>query len=92
MDVFRIVNSDGYKFENLTEENQNHIKWLTFLVEDLAERQFEYTDTSEDGLIQKLYNEIARDVIDDMIEHARIKLAEYQISMIESQPDEESDV
>lgn len=92
MDVFKIVSSDAYKFDNLTEENQNHIKWLSFLVEDLAERKLEYEDSKNDGLIQKLYNEIAREVVDDLVGYARIQLAEYQITMIENQDEDESDV
>ena len=42
-------------------------------------------DTDEDGLWRKMQNEIARNVIDFIVEYAKIQLAEYQIGMIESQ-------
>lgn len=93
MDVFGIIYTDGYKYENLTEENQSHIKWLKFLIEDIGDRKCEYTDTAHSTLLERVRNEIARDAIDDVVEYARTRLAEYQISMIENQEDvEDADV
>ena len=85
MDTHRIINTEGYRNEDLTPENQRHIVWLKYLIGDIEEQKAENADTKNSSLLEKLVNEIKRETIDEIVEFAEIQLEEYQISMIEEQ-------
>ena len=84
MDTLRIIQNEGYRFDDLNKQNQDVIRWLNWLIDDIAEKKADYIDTEDMGLWEKLQNEIARDVVDEIVDHARIQIAEYQIALIEN--------
>ena len=81
--------NEGYRYEDLTNENKNIIDWCNYLIDDIDgfkadyEMETEYTTT-----LDKMENEIAIKVIDDLKEYLKATLDGYQVSLIENQEGE----
>lgn len=90
MDVLRIIKQDGYKYDDLTDENKKVIDWCNYLINDLY--TFEYQDddvtmVDDDELttIGKIKKEISDDVIAQIKHWMELTVADVQISLIENQ-------
>ena len=81
--------NEGYRYEDLTNENKNIIDWCNYLIDDIDgfkadyEMETEYTTT-----LDKMKNEIAIKVIDDLKEYLKATLDGYQVSLKENQEGE----
>lgn len=93
MDYFRIINSDGYRFEDLNKQNQDVITWLKYLREDIENFEWEDEDVcfSPDTIIGKMKAEIAENVMEQVKDWIDIQIAEYQIALAENQSEENED-
>ena len=90
MDVMRIVDSNGYRIEDMTEEHREIIRWLRYLVDDMkAWADGEYAHDDGGTLHQSLYNSIASEVAEELHEIALSTVAEYQISLRDSEQDDD---
>ena len=88
MDTLRIIKQEGYRFENLSEKNQAIIRWLNFLKEDFKSFDMSVYDIdcmNPQTTIEKMKAEVAEEVIEAVERWMEIQIAEYQISLIESQ-------
>lgn len=90
MNVFYIIKQKGYQFEDLNEENQHIVSWLKCLRKDME--NFEYQDEdvalAPETIIGKMKQEIADDVLRQVLQNVDVLIADYQICLIENQPDE----
>lgn len=95
MDVFRIINQDGYKYDDLTDENKKVIDWCNYLIDDLKGFEFDDDDVNcfdEDlTTIGKIKKEISDEVIEQIKEWLNTSVAEFQIVLIESQDNEDDE-
>ena len=87
MDFNHICSQKGYRYEDLTPENQNVIDWCKHLAGELdtfAE------NTIEDGgapLHERVYNSIARETVECAKEWLETTILEIQVSLAENQPE-----
>lgn len=82
--------SEGYRYEDLNDENKNIIDWLNHLVEGLDGLKGDYELESEDTtILEKIRNEIAIQTIIEAKEWLDASIDEIQVSLIENQGDEE---
>ena len=94
MDVIRITNNEGYRYEDLTNENKDIIDWLNYLVNDIDGFEYDYSkeaQTEHETTLDRIKNEIAVEVIEKLKDYLRATILEYQISLIENQPEEDED-
>ena len=89
MDVIRIINSDGYKREDLNDQHRLIMAWLDNLIEDIRQMAYDYEDEKTDTMIEKMVKEIKRDTIKEICKKAEITIAEYQIAFAESEEEED---
>lgn len=92
MNPFIIINKDGYRYEDLTEENKKVIDWLNNLLDDMDGFTADYELTLKDedaSILEKMEAEIALNTMKKFKEYAEAQIADYQISLIENQPEEE---
>lgn len=92
MNPFIIINKDGYRYEDLTEENKKVIDWLNNLLDDMDGFTADYELTLKDedaSMLEKIEAEIALNTMKEFKEYAEAQIADYQISLIENQPEEE---
>lgn len=87
MQTLKIIEKEGYRFEDLTKENQEIIRWLKYLKEDFENFEYQHDEISE--ILTDIVSEIADDVIEEVKTWMEIQIADYQISMAENQPEEE---
>lgn len=94
MDTLGIIEKEGYRREDLNQENQTALYWMDCLIEDLdnlknnlgfIDEEMEFPET----IIAKIKNEIAVGVIDKAVEWCKIQEAEIQIGMAENETEEE---
>ncbi len=86
MDTLRIIEREGYTYSDLNSDNKHSIGWLRFLLEDFDD--YEYLDgdiNDKDSIIGKIKAEIVGNVVEDIKDWMEIRIAEYQIAMIEGQ-------
>lgn len=90
-----IIKKEGYRYEDLTEEHKKLIDVLRWLQEDFE--SFEYNldayceIVDDDTIISKIEMEFAKKVIDGVKEWIDYRIADYQISLRESEPDPEDE-
>lgn len=93
MDVIRITNKEGYRYEDLTEENKAIIDWLNYLVNDIDGFEYDYTleaqPEDETTTLDRIKNEIVVEAIEKLKDYLKLTILEYQISLIENQPEED---
>lgn len=90
MDVIGIINKEGYRREDLTEENNFIMGWLDHLYESIDGFEADYeTETEDTTLLEKIKNEIAIETIEELKRYLQGTIAEIQISLIENQPEED---
>ena len=84
--------SEGYRYEDLTDENKNIIDWCNHLIEDIEGFKADYEIETEDiSILEKTKNEIAIEVISNLIEYLKASVDEYQVALIENQPEEDEE-
>lgn len=82
--------NEGYRYEDLTEENKNIIDWCKYLIEDIDGFKADYEiETEYTTTLDKITSEIAIDTINKLKKYLEGSVAEYQISLIENQPEED---
>ena len=87
MNYERIINSEGYRFEDLTPENKTIITNLRYLEEDLGHAGIvEDLYGMDDSVIGKIKTEIGKEVMAAVLKNIHYLISAYQISMIEDQP------
>lgn len=84
MDTLKIIETKGYRAEELNEKHRDILKWLRYLENDFAEC-FEYDTGYDYGLVGDLKEEIAGDVIEQAKMWLKLQIAEYQIGFAESE-------
>lgn len=91
MDVIRITNKEGYRYEDLTEENKAIIDWLNYLVNDIDGFEYDYAEVPRETetTLDRIKNEIVVEAIEKLKDYLKITILEYQISLIENQPEED---
>lgn len=91
MDVIRITNKEGYRYEDLTKENKDIIDWLNYLVNDIDGFEYDYAEVQpeHETTLDRIKNEIAVEVIEELKDYLKVTILEYQISLIENQPEED---
>lgn len=87
MDVIRIINSDGYKLEDLTKENRDIINFMRYLKGDIKDYADSYFFDSDDSIISQIKEEIVSEAFGNLNDWLELQIAEYQIALIESQDD-----
>lgn len=80
--------SEGYRVEDLTKEHQDIIWWLRHLVEELDGFSAEY-ETKTNSTLEKIKNEIAKEVIEEAKEYLDSSVDEIQVSLADSEGEEE---
>ena len=80
--------SEGYRVEDLTKEHQDIIWWLRHLVEELDGFSAEY-ETETNSTLEKIKNEIAKEVIEEAKEYLDSSVDEIQVSLADSEGEEE---
>ena len=80
--------SEGYRLEDLTKEHQDIIWWLRHLVEELDGFSAEY-ETETNSTLEKIKNEIAKEVIEEAKEYLDSSVDEIQVSLADSEGEEE---
>lgn len=80
--------SEGYRAEDLTKEHQDIIWWLRHLVEELDGFSAEY-ETKTNSTLEKIKNEIAKEVIEEAKEYLDSSVDEIQVSLADSEGEEE---
>lgn len=80
--------SEGYRVEDLTKEHQDIIWWLRHLVEELDGFSAEY-ETETKSTLEKIKNEIAKEVIEEAKEYLDSSVDEIQVSLADSEGEEE---
>ena len=85
MDTRKIIEKKGYRFEDLSADDQHAMRWLEYLYADMENFEFEdgRIQSAPDSVIGQLVAEIADDVKTQMIQYMGIQIAEYQIAMAE---------
>ena len=92
MDVIRITNNEGYRYEDLTKENKDIIDWCNYLVNDIDGFEYDYAiEPEHETTLDRIKNEIAVEVIEKLKHYLEATILEYQISLIENQPEEDED-
>ncbi len=82
--------SKGYRPEDLTKEHQDIIWWLRHLVEELDGFRADYEiETEKTTLLEKIKNEIAREIIDEAKQYLDDSVDEIQVSLADSEGEEE---
>jgi len=84
--------SEGYRYEDLTKENQDIIWWCRHLVEQLdgfKEDVDYYINTDKETTIDKIKKEIAIEIIEKVEEYLDGSIDEIQVSLADSQEDGE---
>lgn len=100
MDTLNIIEKEGYRREDLSKEHQAELDAQDFIIDELdnLKNNLEFIDeemcrkdfeTRKETILEKMKSEIAEKVIDKAIEWLRIQQADYQISLAESEPDNE---
>lgn len=101
MDTLRIIQQEGYRRQDLNEENQKIMNWLDHLIEQLdnLKNNVEFIDeeienpefvAKEDRtILGTMKYEMACKVIDKAVEWLQIEAADVQIALAENEPDEE---
>ena len=79
--------SEGYRVEDLTKEHQDIIWWLRHLVEELDGFSAEY-ETKTNSTLEKIKNEIAKEVIEKAKEYLDSSVDEIQVSLADSEGEE----
>lgn len=87
MDTRRIIQNDGYTFDDLTDENKEAIRWLRFLEDQVDSFEANYLLDLGDSILNKIRKENAEELFEDLKEWISVEIAEIQISMIENQDD-----
>ena len=85
MDAMRIIDKDGYTYDDLNPENQKVITWLKALINDIDEHKMEYEPDETDSTLERMTKETALKTIDEILDFATVTVAEYQITLIEEQ-------
>ena len=80
--------SEGYRVEDLTKEHQDIIWWLRHLVEELDGFSAEY-ETETNSTLEKIKNEIAKEVIEEAKQYLDSSVDEIQVSLADSEGEEE---
>ncbi len=80
--------SEGYRVEDLTKEHQDIIWWLRHLVEELDGFSAEY-EMETNSTLEKIKNEIAKEVIEEAKEYLDSSVDEIQVSLADSEGEEE---
>ena len=80
--------SEGYRVEDLTKEHQDIICWLRHLVEELDGFSAEY-ETETNSTLEKIKNEIAKEVIEEAKQYLDSSVDEIQVSLADSEGEEE---
>ena len=90
-----IIKKEGYRYEDLTEEHKKLIDVLRWLQEDFESFEYNFDAYCEivddDTIISKIEMEFAKKVIDGVKEWIDYRIADYQISLRESEPDPEDE-
>ena len=87
-DYSRIVEAEGYAYEDLNENNKNTMNWLNWFKDQIVDYlESEYCVDPEDGILERAAKEIISDVIEDLKDHLTASLNEIQVGLIESQED-----
>ena len=90
-----IIKKEGYRYEDLTEEHKKLIDVLRWLQEDFERFEYNFDAYCEivddDTIISKIEMEFAKKVIDGVKEWIDYRIADYQISLRESEPDPEDE-
>ena len=81
--------SEGYRYEDLTKENQDIIWWLRHLVEQLDGLKSDY-EIEVEGMstLDKIKKEIALKIIDEVEEWLDGSIDEIQVSLADSEGEE----
>lgn len=79
MDALRIAEQKGYRLEDIDEKYQTIITWLRYFRDDFQEC-FEF-DHSWNG--SKLLEDVAQEVIEQVLDWMDEQIAEYQIDFAE---------
>lgn len=85
MDVFSIIEKDGYKYDDLTDDNKKIIDGCNYLIKDIDTFEFDDYDINVKTTLGKIKKEISDEVILQLQEWLNGTIAELQISLIESQ-------
>lgn len=81
--------SEGYRAEDLTKEHQDIIWWLRHLVEELDGFSAEYEiETEQTPILEKIKNEIAKEVIEKAKDYLDSSVDEIQVSLADSEGEE----
>ena len=81
--------AEGYRYEDLTNENKNIIDWCKYLIDDIDGFKADYElGTEEETILEKIKKEIVLETIEELKEYLKSTITEYQVSLIENQPDE----
>ena len=80
--------SEGYRVEDLTKEHQDIIWWLRHLVEELDGLSADY-EIEPKTTLEKIKNEIAKEVIEEAKEYLDSSVDEIQVSLADSEGEEE---
>lgn len=89
MNSRKIIEQEGYTYNNLNEQNKSTINWLNWLKDcTLDYLKSEYAIEEDDGIIARAVKEVIAEVIDDLEEYFEIHISETQIGLIESQEED----
>ena len=79
MDARRIIESDGYTRRDLTADNRNALEWLRELESDFKDYSDDYLEFCDEDI------ESAEQILEAVAKWMGVKIAEYQVCMIEGQ-------
>lgn len=91
MDLKRIIQQEGYRRQDLTDEHKRTLEWLDLIAEDFENFSFDDPDVFEGepmSIIGQIKVEIANNVTEQVKEWLENKIADIQIAMAESEEDE----
>lgn len=79
--------NEGYRYEDLTEENKNIIDTCNYLLESIDSFSVDY-ELEEGNTLDKIKKEIALEVIEELKEYLSSLLDDIQVGLIEGQIEE----
>lgn len=79
MDARRVIESDGYTRRDLTADNRNALEWLRELESDFKDYSDEYLEFCDEDI------ESAEQILEAVAKWMEVKIAEYQVCIIEGQ-------
>lgn len=87
MDSLRIIQQEGYRVEDLSAENRAIVVRLRDMADYVEEMKYDYEDDEETPLHRRVYNSIAREVIEYVASMVDCHVADIQIALAERQED-----